>query len=97
VAGTAGLAGLGSNDEEMFEDVKNILYTDSAVRVPARMLLCCLFHSHLSLHPLVRCYARGGAFPLCVCVCTHTRSLSARAWPEEGGLCFALTAVLLWV
>uniref|UniRef100_A0A7S3VN96 26S proteasome non-ATPase regulatory subunit 1 homolog n=1 Tax=Dunaliella tertiolecta TaxID=3047 RepID=A0A7S3VN96_DUNTE len=26
-----GLAGLGTNDEEMFEDVKNILYTDSAV------------------------------------------------------------------
>jgi len=27
----AGLAALGSNDEEVFEDVKNILYTDSAV------------------------------------------------------------------
>ncbi len=26
-----GLASLGSNDEEVFEEVKNILYTDSAV------------------------------------------------------------------
>lgn len=29
-----GLAGLGSQDEEIYEDLKNVLYMDSAVRAP---------------------------------------------------------------
>lgn len=41
----AGLAALGTNDDELFEDMKNILYTDDAVAGEAAGvgmgLLCC--------------------------------------------------------
>lgn len=41
----AGLAALGTNDDEVFEDLKNVLYTDDAVAGEAAGvamgLLCC--------------------------------------------------------
>lgn len=43
IGSCAGLAGLGTNDEEMFEDVKNILYTDSAVGVACAVARCLLW------------------------------------------------------
>ena len=36
-----GLAGLGTQDEELFEDLKGVLYTDSAV---SKLLSCCGRH-----------------------------------------------------
>ena len=39
-----GLAGLGSGDEEVFEDLKNVLYLDSAVAGEAAGLALGLLH-----------------------------------------------------
>lgn len=39
-----GLAGLGSGDDELFEDLKNILYLDSAVAGEAAGLALGLLH-----------------------------------------------------